>query len=107
MGVWEYFTEEQQEKMSKQMEQFAPEELIRFRKESNELIGRLRAELPVDGAEVVLLAKRLKDLSNLFAEPDPEVDRAIERFYMENPGKQQHGMDFQLYQYIEKAKSYS
>jgi hypothetical protein len=92
------------------MEQFSPEQLKAMRIESSELIALLRAEMekgtPAESPEAVQLARRFKELADSFSAPDPEVDRVIERFYADNPDKEQHGMDVKLYRYIEHSKSF-
>jgi hypothetical protein len=79
-----------------------PEQLKGFRKKTNELIDKLRTEIKqnitADHPQVVQLARSLKELSEAFAEPDPEVDKAVERFHLEDPDEKQHGMDLKLYQ---------
>lgn len=110
MGAWAYFTPEQQAKMMKKMEQYTPEQLTSFRKEANELIKSLRMGLeqgvPPENDEIVTLAKRLEEGQSLFNINDPEVEQAIERFHSENPTEKDHGIDLELYRYIQEAKSY-
>ncbi len=107
--VWDYFTKGQQEKLTKRMEKFTPEQIKSMRKESNKLIAQLREAMekgqPPESPQTVRLAKRLKEGSEAFN--DPEIDKAIERFHVENPEKQTHGIDLHLYRYIEKAKAHS
>lgn len=110
-NVWDYFTEEQQEKLTKRMEMFTPEELKRLRKESNELIALLRTEMekgtPPEHPEVIALGKRFKESGEKFNGPDPEIDQAVERFHLDHPEAEVHGIDLKFYQYIQKAKSLS
>jgi TRAP-type C4-dicarboxylate transport system substrate-binding protein len=109
-NVWEYFSAEQQEMLTKKMEEFTPEQLKGFRQEANELLARLRAAMekytPPESPEVVRLAKRMKEVSETFIDPDPEIDNAIERFHVENPDEEVHGINLKFYRYIEKSKSY-
>ncbi|WP_257350652.1 TipAS antibiotic-recognition domain-containing protein [Pseudalkalibacillus decolorationis] len=112
-SVWEYFTPEQQEKLKKNIEQLTshlgPEELKRMRKEGDEIISKLRIGLetgiPSDDPDIVSLAKRLAEGQAKFNDGDPEIESAIERFHVENPDQKDHGIDLELYRYIEKAKS--
>jgi TRAP-type C4-dicarboxylate transport system substrate-binding protein len=109
-NVWEYFSAEQQEKLTKKMEEFTSEQLKGFRQEANELIAKLRAAMekctPPEKPEVVRLAKRMKEVSETFIDADPEIDNAVERFHVENPDEEVHGIDLKFYRYIEKSKSY-
>ncbi|MCF6410374.1 TipAS antibiotic-recognition domain-containing protein [Pseudalkalibacillus salsuginis] len=111
MGVWDYFTPEQQEKLKKRMEQFSQEELMKMRTESNEVLSKLitgfEEGIPPENTEIIRLAKLLAESQAVFNNEDPEIEKAVERFHLENPTKKDHGMDLKIYQYIEKAKSYS
>jgi len=110
MGAWAYFTPEQQAKMMKKMEQYTPEQLTAFRKESNELIKKFRLGfergVPPQNEEIIALAKKLEEGQRLFDINDPEVEKAIERFHSENPTEPDHGIDLPLYRYIQEAKSH-
>ncbi|MEF3305623.1 TipAS antibiotic-recognition domain-containing protein [Paenibacillus sp. GYB003] len=114
MGVWEYFTPEQQERLSKRIEQVKKqlglEPFKRLRSESNEVVSKLiegfENGIPPENEEMVALAKRLDESQALFNERDPEIERTVERFHVENPDEKEHGMDLNIYRYIEKAKSY-
>lgn len=111
MGAWVYFTPEQQTEMMKKMEQYTPEQLTSLRKEANELIKRLRQGfeqgIPPENEEIVALAKRFKEGQSLFNINDPKVEQAIERFHTENPTEMDHGVDLELYRYIQEAKSHT
>jgi hypothetical protein len=108
MGVWEYFTKEQQQKMTRNIEQFRPEQLKQMRKDSNAVLAKLIAACeegtPPDNPDIVAAAKALGDLQALFDERDPEIEQAIEKFHKENPTEKDHGMDLEIYTYIQKAK---
>lgn len=114
MGVWEYFTSEQQERLSRRIEQvkneLGLEEFKRLRSESNEVVSKLidgfEKGIPPEDEEIVAFAKRLDESQAIFNERDPGIERAIERFHAENPDEKDHGMDLKIYRYIEKAKSY-
>lgn len=110
MGAWGYFTPEQQAKMMKKMEQYTPEQLTSLRKEANELIKSLRQGfeqgVSPENDEIVALAKRLEEGQSLFNINDPGVEKAIERFHSENPTEKDHGIDLELYRYIQVAKSH-
>lgn len=109
MGIWDYFTPEQQEKMTKNMEQYSPEEIKQMSAESNEILSKLisgfEEGVPAESPEIVALAKRLAEKQALFMELDPGIATAIERFHIENPAEKVHEMDLAIYRYIEKAKS--
>lgn len=106
---WEYFTPEQQKKLKQKFEQFDPEQLKRMRKESNEILGKLRAgleaEIPPTDPAIVSFARLLEEQKALFHDHDPEYERAIERFHLEHPHQEDHGIDLRFYQYIQKAAS--
>ncbi|MFC7441074.1 TipAS antibiotic-recognition domain-containing protein [Laceyella putida] len=57
--------------------------------EWNALIGKVRAELekgtPPESPVVLRLAKRWKELIDMFSAGDPEITKAAERFHAENP----------------------
>ncbi|MGG4108404.1 hypothetical protein AAXB25_31395 [Paenibacillus lautus] len=114
MGVWDYFTPEQQERLSKRIEQvkneLGLEEFKKLRSESNEVVSKLikgfEQGVPPENEEIIALAKRLDESQAMFNERDPELEGTIERFHVENPDEKDHGMDLKIYRYIEKAKSY-
>ncbi|SHE15334.1 TipAS antibiotic-recognition domain [Chlamydia abortus] len=114
MGVWEYFTPEQQERLSKRIEQvkneLGLEGFKRLRSESNDVVSKLlegfEKGIPPENEEIIALAKRLDESQAMFNERDPGIERTIERFHIENPDEKDHGMDLKIYRYIEKAKSY-
>lgn len=114
MGVWEYFTPEQQERLSKRIEQIKNElgleQFKRLRNESNEVVFKLiegfEKGIPPENEEIVAFAKRLDEAQAMFNERDHGIERAIERFHVENPEEKDHGMDLKIYRYIEKAKAY-
>lgn len=107
MDVWEYYTPEQQKKMTNNRKKFSLQELQTIRKEADELISKLREEVkkntPTDDQLVVERAQRLKSLTDNFDEGDPEITKATERFYDENPDSEMHGMDAKLYKYYLKC----
>lgn len=110
MGIWDYFTSEQQEKMMKKTEQYTPEEIKQLSAEANEILAKLisgfEQGVPAESPEIVALAKRLAEKQALFMELDPDIAKAIERFHIENPDEKVHGMNLEIYRYVEKAKAH-
>ncbi|MDB5054232.1 MAG: MerR family transcriptional regulator [Bacilli bacterium] len=105
-----YFTPEQLESLKKRGEQLGPEKIRDVENEWPELLAKVRTELekgtPPENPEVVQLAKRWKELMDMFSGGDPEIIRAGERFHVENPDNAlQFGLDAQLYKYISQAIS--
>ncbi|CAM4409021.1 hypothetical protein PAAL109150_25535 [Paenibacillus alkaliterrae] len=61
--------------------------------------------IPSENQEIVGYAKILAESQTLFYNGDPEIEKAVERLHIENPTQKVHGMDLEIYCYIEKAKS--
>ncbi|WP_232696527.1 MerR family transcriptional regulator [Brevibacillus daliensis] len=106
-----YFTQEQIEKMKKQTGHFSPEEEKKIENQWSELIAKIRTEFdrktPANHQEVMNLANRWQELTKRFTGGDPEIVKAAERFYAENPNNAlQHGVDGELYKYIKEAISH-
>nr|WP_082685694.1 MerR family transcriptional regulator [Ferroacidibacillus organovorans] len=107
-----YFTPEQMEKLKKQGELLGAEKIKEVENEWPSLIANVRVELekgtPPENPEVQLLAKRWKELVNLFTGGDSGITRSAERYYAENPERAaEFGMDKELWQYISKAMATS
>lgn len=107
-----YFTPEQMEKLKKQAELLRAEKIKEVENEWPSLIANVRVELeketPPDCPEVQLLAKRWKELINLFTGGDSSITRSAEQNYAENPDRTaEFGMDKELWQYISKAMATS
>jgi DNA-binding transcriptional MerR regulator len=105
-----YFTPEQLESLKKRGEQLGPEKIRAVENEWPVLLTKVRAELekgtPPGSPEVMQLAKRWKELMDMFSGGDPEIIRAGELFHAENPDNAlQFGLDAQLYKYISQAIS--
>ncbi len=103
-----YFTPEQMEKLKKQGERLGPERIKEVENEWPSLITKVRAELdngtPPESPEVQQLAKRWKELVNMFTGGDSGITRSAERYYAENPDKAaESGIDKELWQYISRA----
>ncbi|UUZ81536.1 MerR family transcriptional regulator [Paenibacillus sp. P26] len=111
MDTNQYFTPEQLEKLKKQAEMLGPDRIRAVENEWPELIAKVRAELdkgtPPDSPVVVELAKRWKELVNMFSGGDPEITKAAEQMYKENSDRAlQSGIDGALYKYISEAMSH-
>jgi MerR family transcriptional regulator, thiopeptide resistance regulator len=103
-----YFTQEQQEKMFKQL---GLEKRKQYVSEWSEITAKLRLEYkkgtPPDNIGVTQLANKWNDLLNKLTFKDPEIAKAAERYYKENPEiRERFGIDKQLSDYIKKAISH-
>ena len=103
-----HFTPEQLEKLKKQGELLGTEKIKEVENEWPSLIAKVRAELAKEtspeSSEVQLLAKRWKELVNMFTGGDPGITKSAESYYAENPDRAaEFSMDKELWQYISKA----
>lgn len=104
-----YFTQEQQEKMFKQL---GLEKRKQYVKEWLEVTAKIRGEyekgIPPENLDVTQLAKQWNEFLNKLTFKDPEITKAAERYYIENPEiHEKIGLDEQLSDYIKKAMSHS
>jgi MerR family transcriptional regulator, thiopeptide resistance regulator len=104
-----YFTQEQQEKMFKQL---GLEKRKQYVKEWLDVTAKIRGEyekgIPPENLDVTQLAKQWNEFLNKLTFKDPEITKAAERYYIENPEIQEKiGLDEQLSDYIKKAMSHS
>ncbi|MGG2094642.1 MerR family transcriptional regulator [Bacillus sp. S13(2024)] len=109
MSKDKYFTQEQQEKIFKQM---GLEKRKQYVSEWSEITAKIRAEYekgtPPENLDVTQLAKRWNEYLNKLTFKDPEISKAAERYYRENPEiGEKFGIDSQLSDYIKKAISHS
>jgi DNA-binding transcriptional MerR regulator len=111
MSKEKYFTQEQQDKMFKQM---GIEERKKCVSEWAEISAKIRMEYekgtPPEKLEVTQLAKQWNELLNKLTFKDPEISKAAERYYIENPDvgvKLGIEIDKQLSDYIKNAMSQS
>ena len=109
MNKDKYFTPEQQEKMFKQI---GLEERKQYVSEWSEITAKIRAEYekgtPPESLDVTQLAKRWNDFLDKLTFQDPEISKAAERYYKENPEiGEKFGIDKQLSDYIKKAMSHN
>jgi MerR family transcriptional regulator, thiopeptide resistance regulator len=105
-----YFTQEQVDSLKKRSEELGPENLKNVEKEWSVLLSRVRTELEKGtlpkNPEIVQLAKRWKEMMDIFSGGDPEITQAGQRFHVENPNNDlQFGLDKELYIYLGKALS--
>lgn len=103
-----YFTPEQIATIKKQGELLGEEKIKEVENEWPSLIAKARAEMEKGTApkspEVQVLAKRWKELVNLFTGGDAGIMSSAERYYAENLDRAtEYGIDKQLWQYISKA----
>lgn len=108
MNKDKYFTKEQQEKMSRQ---FGLEERKQYISEWSEITAKIRAEFekgtPPENLDVTQLAKKWGEFINKLTLGNPEISKAAERYYKENPEiGEKFGIDKQLSDYIKKAISH-
>lgn len=112
MSKENYFTQEQQDKMFKQM---GLEERKQCVSEWAEITAKIRMEYekgtPPENLHVTRLAKQWNELLSKLTFKDPEISKAAERYYKENPevGKKLgiDKIDKQLSDYIKDAISHS
>ncbi|PEV85067.1 transcriptional regulator, MerR [Bacillus thuringiensis] len=112
MSKEKYFTQEQQEKMFKQM---GLEERKQYVSEWAEITAKIRMEYEKGTSpknpDVTRLAKQWNNCLNKLTFRDPEISKAAERYYKENPkvGEQLgiDKIDKQLSDYIKNAMSHS
>ncbi|MFY0759684.1 MerR family transcriptional regulator [Metabacillus dongyingensis] len=109
MSTDKYFTQEQQEKMFKQLEL---EKRKQYVSEWLEITAKIRGEyekgIPPENLTVTQLAKQWNEFLDKLTFRDPEISKAAERYYKENPEIQEKfGVDEQLSNYIKKAMSHS
>lgn len=109
MSKDKYFTQEQQEKMFKQI---GLEKRKQYVSEWSEITAKIRVEYekgtPPENLDVTQLAKRWNEFLNKLTFRDPEISKAAERYYKENPKiGEKFGIDNQLSDYIKKAMSHS
>lgn len=109
MSKDKYFTQEQQKKMFKEI---GLEERKRYVSEWSEITAKIRVEYekgtPPENLDVTQLAKRWNEFLDKLTIRDPEISKAAERYYKENPEiGEKFGIDKQLSDYIKKAMSHS
>lgn len=109
MNKDKYFTQEQQEKMFKQL---GLEKRKQYVNEWSEITAKIRVEYekgtPPENLDVTQLAKQWNEFVNKLTFEDPEIAKAAERYYKENPEiGEKFGIDKQLSDYIKKAMLHS
>ncbi|WP_028402192.1 MerR family transcriptional regulator [Ectobacillus panaciterrae] len=109
MSKDKYFTQEQQEKMFKQL---GLEKRKQYVSEWLEITAKIRGEyekgIPPENLNVIQFAKQWNEFLDKLTFRDPEISKAAERYYKENPEVQEKfGVDEQLSGYIKKAMSHS
>ncbi|MGE6261175.1 MerR family transcriptional regulator [Heyndrickxia sporothermodurans] len=102
-----YFTQEQQEKL---FEELGFEKRKQYVREWAEITEKIRVEYEKgtrpEHVEVIQLAKQWKDFLDRLTIKDPEISKAAERYYKENPKiGEKFGIGEQLSDYIKKAVS--
>lgn len=103
-----YFTQEQQEKL---FEELGLEKRKQYVREWAEITAQIRVEYEKgtqpEHVEVIKLAKKWKEFLDKLTIKDPEISKAAERYYKENPEiGEKFGIDKQLSDYIKKAVSH-
>lgn len=109
MNQDKYFTQEQMERIS---ESFGLEKRKQYVSEWSEITAKLREEFekgtPPENLDVTHLAKQWNEFINELTLGDPEISKAAERYYKDNPEvAERFGIDKQLSDYIKKAMSHS
>lgn len=106
-----YFTAEQLETLKKRAELLGQENIKAVEHEWPVLISKVQAALdkgtPPDQPEVIELAKRWKELVEMFTGGDHGIQASVEHLYQENPNQAaQYGINRELFQYISTAISH-
>lgn len=107
-----YFTPDQMSKIRKQGELLGSKKIKEIENEWLSLVAKVRSEMEKDtspqSCEVKALAKRWKELVNLFTGGDHDIAMSVKRYYADNPDKAaEFGIDKQVWQYISKAMANS
>lgn len=103
-----YYTKEQLAELAERREQFGEEAIKEVEAEWPRLIAAVRAELergtdPADPS-VQALARRWKELIEMFTGGDPGIAKALETAYQNEPqARQQMGLDQDLHDYVSRA----
>ncbi len=102
------FTDEQMEKIKQQGELLGPEKIEEVENEWPQLIAKVRAEMqkgtPPTADVVRALAKRWRELVEMFTGGDPGIQETLNRRYKEQPDYgAQSGIDTEMSEYITKA----
>lgn len=103
-----YYTKEQLAELAERREQLGDEAIKDVEAEWPRLIASVRAELdrgtdPADPT-VQALARRWKELIEMFTGGDPGISRALETAWQNEPqARQQMGLDPALHEYVRKA----
>ncbi|MFY4774037.1 TipAS antibiotic-recognition domain-containing protein [Metabacillus sp. RGM 3146] len=100
----EYFTQEQQEKMFKQI---GLEKRKQYVSEWSEITAKIRVEYEKgtspENLDVTQLAKQWNEFVNKLTFEDPEIAKAAQRYYKENPEiGEKLRIDKQLSEYIKR-----
>lgn len=103
-----YYTEEQLKQLEERRKQLGGETIRETEREWPELIRRVREEMekgtPPHDEIVRKLARRWKELVEMFTGGDPGIRQSLQRMYEENPDfGAQIGLDQEIFAYIGKA----
>jgi MerR family transcriptional regulator, thiopeptide resistance regulator len=102
------FTPDQMEKIKKQGELLGPNKIREVEQEWPQLIAAVHAEMEKgtspESPEVQALARRWKELVEMFTGGDPEIAGTLQKRYNEEPGyAEQFGLDNGTFEYIGEA----
>ena len=103
-----YYTKEQLETLAKRREAFGEETMREVQEEWPRLIASVRAEMergtdPRD-PKVQALARRWKELIEMFTGGDPGIEQSLRNFYRGEPQfAAQQGLDSGISEYVQKA----
>lgn len=111
MNQEKYFTKQQLDKLKSRYEKTDKQKLEVTEQEFNKLIIKIRIEkekgTPPNNAKVQGFVQQWNDIINAFSDGDRILRKNAEQFHAENPGNElQHGIDAELYKYINKALSF-
>lgn len=103
-----YYTEEQLKQLEERRKQLGEKTIREVEREWPELIRRVREEMekgtPPHDETVRKLARRWKDLVEMFTGGDPGIRQSLQQMYEENPDfGAQMGLDRKIFAYVDKA----
>jgi DNA-binding transcriptional MerR regulator len=103
-----YYTPEQMDELRERGRQLGDEHIRQVEAEWPQLIAKVRAAMDAGAdpasAPVQALARRWTELVREFTGGNPGIEQSLRTMYQQEPGAaSQHGLDPQLFAYVEKA----
>ncbi|MBP1968355.1 DNA-binding transcriptional MerR regulator [Virgibacillus natechei] len=108
MNQEKYFTKQQLDIMKSYYVQADEDTIKEVEQEFKVILKEIRLEkekgTSPKNSKVQELAKKWSNIVYSFTGSDPDIQKQAEKFHAENPGNElQHGVDHQIYRYIEAA----